>query len=187
LAVVNAGLGVVVALPVLAPLLSMAGADAAASVIYMAYRPLCHQMPQRAYFIGGQQVVYDFDTIAAYTGAKSHTDGRLVHHPIRDAVLGYQVAFCQRLLAIYVAMLWAGLTFSLVRGRLAPMPVGLFAVLSVLPIAVDGFTQLFGLRESTWLLRTVTGGLFGVGTVWLALPRVDEAMSALAGAADKVD
>ena len=59
------------------------------------------------------------------------------------------------------------------------MPLWLFA-LFVLPAAVDGFTQLFGLRESTWYLRLITGALFGTGLVWLAYPFVEEAMNDVA-------
>jgi uncharacterized membrane protein len=42
-----------------------------------------------------------------------------------------------------------------------------------MPMAVDGFTQLFGLRESTWQLRTLTGGLFGLACVWFGFPLLD--------------
>jgi uncharacterized membrane protein len=42
-------------------------------------------------------------------------------------------------------------------------------------MAVDGITQLVGLRSSTWQLRTITGALFGLGSAWLALPYVEEA------------
>jgi uncharacterized membrane protein len=50
-------------------------------------------------------------------------------------------------------------------------------------MAVDGFTQLFGWRESDWLLRTITGCLFGMATVWLAYPYVQEAMDDVAAPA----
>ncbi len=56
------------------------------------------------------------------------------------------------------------------------MPVWLF-ILLVLPMAIDGFTQLFGLRESTPGLRFITGALMGAATVWFAYPYVEEAMS----------
>jgi uncharacterized membrane protein len=50
-------------------------------------------------------------------------------------------------------------------------------VLFVLPILLDGGTQLFGLRESNWLLRLITGAIFGIGTVALAYPYVENAMA----------
>jgi uncharacterized membrane protein len=59
-------------------------------------------------------------------------------------------------------------------------------VFGVLPMAIDGGTQFlsgFGLtapgslvRESTPLLRTATGLLFGLLNVWLAYPYLEESM-----------
>jgi uncharacterized membrane protein len=43
-------------------------------------------------------------------------------------------------------------------------------------MAIDGITQLFGLRESNWQLRTITGALFGLASVWLAYPYLEEGM-----------
>jgi uncharacterized membrane protein len=53
----------------------------------------------------------------------------------------------------------------------------------VLPIGLDGFSQLlsqppFGLlpyRESNWILRLITGGLFGFSVAWLIFPLLDGA------------
>ena len=42
-------------------------------------------------------------------------------------------------------------------------------LLMILPMAIDGTTQMFGLRESTWELRFITGTLFGVGSAWFVL------------------
>jgi uncharacterized membrane protein len=57
-------------------------------------------------------------------------------------------------------------------------------LIGILPIALDGGTQLlssisinpFPVRESTPLLRTITGLLFGVMNIWLAYPYVEESM-----------
>jgi uncharacterized membrane protein len=42
---------------------------------------------------------------------------------------------------------------------------------------VDGLTQLFGWRESNYLLRTATGALFGLASTWLAYPNIQDAMA----------
>ncbi|MBI4319504.1 MAG: DUF2085 domain-containing protein [Chloroflexi bacterium] len=97
-----------------------------------------------------------------------------------DFILGFQVAMCQRNVAIYASMGLAGLAFGLVRTRLRPLPWQAYLVL-ITPMAIDGFTQLFGLRESDWTLRTLTGGLFGASTVWLAYPHMEKAMRELRG------
>lgn len=87
-------------------------------------------------------------------------------------LLGYQLAMDQRMMALYGSSLLAGLAFVSLRNRLPPLPWRLFFLMA-LPIALDGFTQLFGWRQSGWELRTLTGGLFGVATVWLAYPHLD--------------
>jgi uncharacterized membrane protein len=87
-------------------------------------------------------------------------------------LLGYQLALDQRMLAIYGFGLLAGLTFAALRRWARPLPLRLYLLL-ILPVALDGFTQLFGWRQSTWEIRTLTGGLFGMATVWLAYPRLD--------------
>jgi uncharacterized membrane protein len=88
-------------------------------------------------------------------------------------LFGYQMALCQRDLAIYAAMGMAGLVFGLSGRRWAPLPWRWYLLL-LLPLAVDGTTQLFGLRDSNWQLRLLTGGLFGAATVWIAYPYLED-------------
>jgi hypothetical protein len=57
-------------------------------------------------------------------------------------------------------------------GRIAGLSFRAYLLL-ILPMALDGFTQLFGWRESDALLRTITGCLFGAASVWLIYPRFD--------------
>ena len=89
-------------------------------------------------------------------------------------IFDYQLAVCQRNLAIFVATFLAGLAFIPFRGRIKPLPWWLFALFT-LPIAVDGFILVFGWCESTWALRLMTGSLFGLGTVWVAFPMIEQA------------
>lgn len=84
-------------------------------------------------------------------------------------ICGYQMAFCQRDTAIYSSVLLGGVLFPLVRRWLKPLPWKLYLALNV-PLAIDGFTQLFGLRESTPFWRVLTGSLFGLSSVWLCYP-----------------
>jgi uncharacterized membrane protein len=89
-------------------------------------------------------------------------------------LFGYQVALCQRDVAFYGSFFLGGLLFALHR-QLRPLNWRLF-LLAVAPMAVDGLTQLVGWRESTWLLRSITGALFGFSSVWLLYPRLEQAM-----------
>ncbi|TAK34132.1 MAG: DUF2085 domain-containing protein [Chloroflexota bacterium] len=99
--------------------------------------------------------------------------------PFRSYFLfGYQMAYCQRNFAIFLSLLLAGLVFAALRRRMRPIDWRLYLVL-IAPMAVDGFTQLFGWRESNWELRTVTGTLFGVASVWFLYPHIDVGMAEL--------
>jgi uncharacterized membrane protein len=173
LAMVNLSLAILVGLSVLAPLLMMADYTQPASLIYFTYQITCHQLPQRSFFFGGPKIAYSFAEIQAATGAPDFLS--LEHHPLNDPRFGYQMAFCQRDFAIYAAMLLGGLLFALVKRWLKPPPFWLFLVL-LIPIALDGGTQLIGLRESTWELRLFTGALFGLAIVWLAYPYIEWGM-----------
>jgi uncharacterized membrane protein len=91
---------------------------------------------------------------------------------------GHQMAVCERCLAIYAAMGLLGLLFQMVRYRLRPITLWQYGLLA-LPMALDGFTQLFGWRESTWELRLLSGAIFGLGTVWYMYPQLEAWMGRL--------
>src|SRR5262245_5155908 len=91
---------------------------------------------------------------------------------------GYQMAYCQRDTALYLAMLLGGLAYARRRFWTGGLPWWLFGLLT-LPIAIDGGTALFGLRESTPLLRSATGALFGLATAWFVYPLMDRALAQL--------
>ena len=85
---------------------------------------------------------------------------------------GYKVAFCERDIAIYGSIFLFGLIFSLTGRKLKSIPWYLWVVIGLIPIGIDGVSQLPSLlanilpgwvpqRESTPFLRTLTGGMFG--------------------------
>ena len=88
------------------------------------------------------------------------------------------MAYCQRNTAIYTSILVGGVAFALVRRRLRRLGFRPYLLL-IAPMALDGFTQLFGLRESTWQLRVLTGMLFGLATVWLVYPVLEQGFTAV--------
>ena len=182
LAVFNTCVAVFVALPFLAPVFMETGATGLGRLIYTVYSPTCHQLPERSYFLFGERAVYsveDLGEAGAIPRGLGLLEREILRFPGNDEI-GYKVAFCERDAAIYGFILLAGLLFAVARrpwaGRPMPkIPLWLYG-LFLLPIALDGFTQLFGWRESTWFLRLVTGGLFGFATVWVTYPYVQEAM-----------
>ncbi len=100
-----------------------------------------------------------------------------------DPQMGYKLAICERDIAIYSALFIGGLIYSIpiVRKRLRPVPLWLYIILGVMPIAIDGFSQLFGYppfnfwapRETLPVFRVVTGALFGLMNAWLAFPYLE--------------
>ncbi len=106
--------------------------------------------------------------------------------------MGYKMALCQRDIGIYLSILVGGLIYGIVRrrGPVKPLPFWLFLIIGLGPIALDGFSQLFSqmfvglglesltnlfpLRESSPLLRSLTGVIMGLSVVWLIYPRLDD-------------
>lgn len=91
-------------------------------------------------------------------------------------ILGHQLGMCARNIAIYGSMFVGGIVFVASKRRLPGIPWWVWLLLT-LPIAFDGLTQMFGLRESTWELRVLTGTLFGIGNMWFALPFIQKTLN----------
>ncbi len=191
LALVNLFLLLYVGLPFLAPVLMKAGQTLPASIIYKIYSPMCHQFTFRSWFLFGEQLYYP-RALSGVTGlipyeAISGTDDVDINAArafTGNEMVGYKVALCQRDTAIYGFMLLFGIVFALTGRRMRSLPWYVWVVLGMGPIALDGFSQLPGLsenlpawlpnRESTPLLRTMTGGLFGWITAWYLFPMLEE-------------
>lgn len=90
-------------------------------------------------------------------------------------VFGHQLGLCARNFSIYTSMFTGSLIFVLTKKRMPGIPWW-FWILLMLPMALDGITQMFGWRESDWILRIVTGTLFGVGNIWFALPLMQKSL-----------
>jgi uncharacterized membrane protein len=167
----------------------------AANIIYTAYSPLCHQLAFRSFFLYGPQIYYPrkaaglagVETFGQATGIDEN-DLLAARQYRGDPQVGYKVAFCERDVAIYSGMLLFVLIFAATGKRLMPLPVIWWVLVGILPIALDGFSQLFsqiGLpalaailpyRESTPFLRVLTGLLFGFTTAWFGVPYIEESM-----------
>lgn len=174
----------------LPPVLLKNGKTGAGTLIYKYYSILCHQLPQRSFFLFGKQSDYpltvpegsqklSFEEAAGFVPGFS--SGRAFYG---TPEMGYKMAICQRDVAIYGSMALYCLLFA-VNGRRIPRPHWIFPLLiGVIPIALDGCSQLLGnslpkvfpMRESTPLLRTVTGALFGFCLCWYLFPWLETAM-----------
>ena len=182
-----------IGLPLLAPVLMKENHKTPAQVIYRVYSVLCHQLAFRSYFFYGEQAFYPRElagipnllTYEAVTG-KSAVDTTYARTFEGNDLLGYKVGICERDLAIYGSLIIAGLLFQLTGKKLKAIPWYWWVILAIIPIGLDGGSQLFSLggnwpswfpiRESTPLLRTITGALFGLVTAWYVYPMMEESM-----------
>jgi len=99
-------------------------------------------------------------------------------------VNGYQVAFCQREVAMYTALFAGGLLFPLFRKQLRPLPLW-FGMLLLLPMVLDGGTHLvddllrLGWRSDdvvgsfNFWARMLTGLLFAIAVLLTVYPRLE--------------
>ena len=202
LAVVNVFMLLYFGLPILAPVLMKAGVTLPANVIYMIYKPLCHQFGFRSFFLFGGQAYYPLEeaglegvvTFQQATGlADVDNPASLSRLQAREftgnEIVGYKMALCERDMAIYGAILLFGVVYSLTGRRIKPLHWMLWVLIGMGPIGLDGFSQLFSQMEWSWLasilpyrestpfLRVLTGGLFGLATAWFAYPYMEESMS----------
>lgn len=182
-----------IGIPFLAPVLARNGNLLAANIIYKVYRPLCHQLAFRSYFLFGEQFYYpralahvpEVMTYEEVTGSDV-LDVEFARDFIGNEWMGFKVAICERDIAIYGGLILMGIFFELSGRKLKGLPWYLWVIVALIPIALDGFSQLPSLaqnppvwlpiRESTPLLRTITGALFGIGTGWFLFPMMEETM-----------
>lgn len=206
--------GIYVGLPIIAPVLMQVGLTGPAGVIYRVYSPFCHQMASRSFFLFGEQYAYpraiagtDLEPIESYMPGIDEFENASTDPaqwtsfllPARRFVgneqLGYKMGLCERDISIYFFVFVGSVLYGLLRNRfnIRPMPLWLFFVVGIGPIALDGFSQLLSqyataldsftffsdllpLRESTPFLRSLTGALFGFSLVWLTYPHIDKGM-----------
>ena len=184
-----------VGLPVLAPILMHWGMEKPARVIHAIYKPLCHQLPQRSFFLFGPQWTYTLPELVELVGLDPQLTPWAAAF-IGNSDVGYKVAICQRDTAIYGAVWLSGMTYALLRRRrkVRPLPFWAYLLFGVVPTLLDGGYQLLSYilatiwpsspispRETTPFWRVITGMTFGIATVWLSYPLFQETMDELRG------
>jgi len=191
-----------VGLPFLAPTLMKLGAELPAQAIYRIYKPLCHQFAFRSFFLFGEQAYYPLAE-AGLSGVKTFEEVSGIsnladpysftrfeaRNYTGNETVGYKLALCERDISIYLAILLFGITFALTGRRIKSLHWVLWLLIGIAPIGLDGFSQLFSqfnwawlasvlpYRESTPLLRELTGALFGLCSAWFAYPNIEESMN----------
>jgi uncharacterized membrane protein len=206
LAVFNIAWGAFVLLPWLAPILMRLGLTGPANAIYFGYSFVCHQLPERSYFLFGGQTTYP---LAQINQVWPGNDPLTLRQFIGNAQFGFKVAWSDRMVSLYTGVWFGSLVFIAIRRRLRPISLWTYVLLA-LPMALDGTSHLIsdlwgigqGFRDSNeWLaavthhalpagfyagdalgsfnswMRLITGLLFGLGTVALILPYLEQSFA----------
>ena len=159
--------------------------------IYTIYGNFCHQFAHRSWFLFGEQVFYPayyeegsgIKSLYSVFGVFSENvqESREI---IGNEKAGYKVAICQRDVAIYGAMLIFALVFHFSKNQIKKIPFWLWFLMAIIPIGVDGFWQFVSSsnlsiinipsHESTPLIRSITGSMFGLFTGLYLFPAVEE-------------
>ena len=129
---------------------------------------------------GGETRAATADDLATLSAAQQLA----ARHFIGDDTFGYKTSLCARDLAIYTMLLVGGLVYRRFRWRIRPLPLWLFVAAGLLPIALDGGSQLLSYppfefwhaRESAPIFRIVTGAWFGLMCAWLGFPHIERSM-----------
>jgi hypothetical protein len=183
----------VLGLALLAPALMAVGEPEAGQAVYRLLAPHDHQLPQRSYFLfspNGLVQSYSLEQILAW-GAEPGNLRAFIGNPD----VGYKMGLNHRMTAIFVAILGGGLIWGAAGGR-PRLGSGLFLLFSLpllldgfshmwsensgldyresnawafaltRGIFPAGFYEGTTIGSLNWLLRTVTGLLFGLALVW---------------------
>lgn len=203
--------GLYVTLPMMAPVFMRMGWTNAGNAIYLIYSTQCHQLPQRSFFLFGQQTTYALSDIQ--TAWRETNDPLILRQFTGNLEMGWKFAWSDRMVSMYTSLLLFALLWRPLRKRAKGLPWWGF-VLLLLPMAVDGSSHFLsdfagigqGFRDSNlWLanltgyafsptfysgdawgsfnsiMRLLTGILFGLGVVWFGFPHLDQAFQSITG------
>lgn len=193
-------LGLFIGLPFLAPVFMHIGLHAEARIIYFIYSWLCHQLPERSFFLYGSKLTYSLAEIQA--AWKNTINPAILRQFIGNPQMGWKVAWSDRMVSMYGGLFVFGIMWWTIRHRIKSIPWWAL-VLFMLPMLVDGSSHLVsdlagigqGFRASNlWLvtltrgalpasfyagdawgsfnslMRLISGLLFGLGVVWFSYP-----------------
>lgn len=196
--------GLYVGLPFLAPVFMQIGWQIPGKAIYFIYSFLCHQLPQRSFFLFGPQTMYSLSEVQA--NLQNTINPLILRQFIGNPDMGWKVAWSDRMVFMYGSILIFGWLWWPLRRRIKQLPLWGF-ILLLMPMAMDGSSHLIsdlagfgqGFRyTNTWLaeltgnvfmdsfyvgnalgsfnswMRLLTGILFGLGVVWLGFPYLEK-------------
>lgn len=151
------------ALPFVAPVLMELGWTGGGNAVYTFYSALCHQMAQRSFFLFGEQTMYNLDQFPIDLTGNTGADTLLLREFRGNDVLGWKVAWSDRMVSMYAGIWLVGVGYWLVSRVRPQKPISIWLfLLLALPMALDGGTHML----SDTLDGLITG--FRYHNEWLA-------------------
>lgn len=188
--------------PWLAPVFMNWGWESAAQAIYFIYSPLCHQFPQRSYFLFGDQAMYSLDDIAKVW--PNTTNPLELRQFIGTPEMGWKIAWSDRMVSMYGGILIGSLLVSAFQNWIKQISLWWLPIVMI-PMGVDGLTHavsdLFGFQDGfryhnswlgsltgqlfeqafyvgnaigsfNWWMRLLSGLIFGIGITYIILSNI---------------
>ena len=113
--------GLFVFMPFSAPMLMYIGWIGPAKIIYTVFSLLCHQLPQRSFFLFGSQTMYALSDIQ--TNWKDTVNPLILRQFIGSAEMGWKVAWSDRMVSMYTSILFFAWIWGLLWKKLQPLPI----------------------------------------------------------------
>lgn len=141
---------------------------------YIILAPTCHQLTQRSFC-----VFFENDSFRKIDNCLQETVPVYTKEIVvqSDGMIGYKFPVCSRCMSIYLGMVLGIVFYLLKKDKHHPPPLWLFIIL-ILPLALDGGSQLIGLRKSFNTLRFITGLIAGIAVPVYLLPILIAAFTA---------
>lgn len=129
-------------LPFVAPIAMQSGWTGIGNGIYDVYGLLCHQMAHRSFFLFGEQLMYAPEQLPLESTGHIGTDILSLRAFRGSEMLGWKVAWSDRMVTMYGGFLLGGIVYWLAskRRKISPFPIWV-AMLFALPMAIDGGTH----------------------------------------------
>ena len=146
--------------------------DSNAPIMYAAFAPACHQLTSRS------NCLFVSRADGGYSLGDCMESDELTHSRVNtvetNEAVGYKLPVCSRDVAIYLAMLLGALLLPLFQKMGSEeWPSKWLLVAVCTPIAIDGGTQILGLRESSNFLREATGAIVGIALPFYIVPMLN--------------
>jgi len=165
-------LATVIAVPIFITPLFLFGNSNLFNSIHQLYSPLCHQITSRSFCY--------FPSSATIEDCYSKSELKMNKERIvsKNGNVGYKFPVCSRDVGFYLFAFLGGIFLSMIDiYRNNEPPNSLWLILALIPIGLDGGTQLIGMRESTNLIRLITGSIAGFILPFYIIPMLNKIMN----------